>query len=251
MTRASLFAAAPIALALALSACNDGAETAAEPSGEAIANVSAPQGQQWRDVVSATPAGGFVMGNPDAPLKLVEYASVTCSHCAEFAKEADEPLKKDYIDSGRVSYEIRNFILTPFDIPITLLTRCSGPDAYFGLTEQNYMNQQEVLAPVMAMQDSNPQRLQAAMEQPPERRFLAMGEAMGVIDFFKARGVSEDQARACLSDIPAIEKLVAITEDASTNKEVTGTPTFFLNGRKLDGNRWSIVQQELQTAGAR
>lgn len=253
MTIKHLITAAPISLALALAAC--GADTAAvegaTESSEALANVAAPAGQQWSDVVSVTPEGGYAIGNPDAPIKLVEYGSVTCSHCAEFEQEAFEPLQQEFVNSGRVQFELRNFILNPFDIPITLLTRCSGPEAYFGLTGQTFENQQALMEPVIQLQESNPQALQSAMEQPVEQRFFALAEAMGAIEFFKQRGVSEDQARACLTDQQSVEALIAGTERASTEEDVTGTPSFFLNGNKLETNRWADVKASLMAAGAR
>ncbi|WP_367947433.1 thioredoxin domain-containing protein [Sphingopyxis sp. BSNA05] len=100
---------APMALALALAACGEASEgeAGANTSGS-IEAVEAPAGQKWSETVSKTEAGGIVMGNPDAPLKLVEYMSITCSHCKDFGEQAFAPLRDTYVESGRVSFEIRN-----------------------------------------------------------------------------------------------------------------------------------------------
>ena len=92
MTKTLRFAlAAPLALALA--ACgSDAADTGGEIEGEAVAAVPAPEGTEWRDTVTVTDMDGYMIGNPDAPIKLVEYASLTCPTCARFAAEGMEPL---------------------------------------------------------------------------------------------------------------------------------------------------------------
>ena len=81
MTKTLRFAlAAPIALALA--SCGSGADETGEIAGEAIAAIPAPDGTEWRDMVTVTDMDGYMIGNPDAPIKLVEYASLTCPTCA-------------------------------------------------------------------------------------------------------------------------------------------------------------------------
>jgi protein-disulfide isomerase len=240
------------AAALALTACGGDAGTGGTMKGEPVAKVAAPAGKQWVDVVSKTADGGYQIGNPDAKIKLVEYASVTCSHCAEFDEEGYEPLLADYVGTGQVSLEIRNFLLNPYDIPISILTRCSGPDAYLALTQQFYQNQRPVLD---AMSKVDPAIIEAAMKLPETERYVAMAQAMGIMDFFKARGVSEDQAKACLADTNAPKELLAMTEKASGELKVTGTPSFFLNGQLIamtpQPSVWTQVKTRLQEAGAR
>ena len=84
--------------ALALAACGD---TKTDPAKEqaAIAKVAAPAGKSWSQTVVKTPEGGYLMGNPDAPIKLVEYGSLTCSHCADFSNESHEELSRDFVDT--------------------------------------------------------------------------------------------------------------------------------------------------------
>jgi len=100
---------------LALAACNSGADNAAV-TGAPVAEVAPPAGTQWATIVAATPDGGFVMGNPNAPIKLVEYGSLSCSHCADFSEAASEALRTKYVASGKVSYEFRSYLLGGQDV---------------------------------------------------------------------------------------------------------------------------------------
>ena len=121
----SLFTASLLASALTLSACGNesgGATTSAEP----LPTVDAPEGTQWRDTVAKTEENGYVIGNPDAPIKLVEYAALTCGACAAFEQEAYGEILEKYVSDGRVSFEIRNFLISPYGIPLGLITRCGS-----------------------------------------------------------------------------------------------------------------------------
>ena len=116
---ASLAFAATIALAACSSKdAGTGGEIA---EGKPVAAVPAPAGQTWSDVASFTPEGGVVEGNPNAPIKLVEYASHTCSHCAEFSEHASDAIRTKYVDTGKVSYELRNQIHDPIDLTFAVL----------------------------------------------------------------------------------------------------------------------------------
>lgn len=240
--------------ALALAACGNN-DTSSAPTGEAVAKIAAPAGKQWVDVVTKTPEGGYLVGNPDAKVRLIEYGSVTCSHCAEFKAEAFDELQSKYIASGQANFEFRNFLLNPYDIPISILTRCAGEGPYLALTEQFYTNQRPVLD---AMSKTDPAIMQAALKKPENERFVALGQAMGVIEFFKERGVSEDQAKACLSDPKNAKELIDMTEkaaDPAGSYKVTGTPSFFLNGAPIEikptPSVWTQVKTAMQNAGAR
>ena len=126
MTKTLRFAlAAPLALALA--ACGAGAEETGAIEGEAIAAIPAPEGTEWRSTATMTEDGGTLVGNPDAPLKLIEYGSLTCPTCARFSMEGGEPLL-EYVDSGVVSFELRQFAIHgPLDLLLQRMTQC-GPD---------------------------------------------------------------------------------------------------------------------------
>ena len=111
-----------------------------------VAKASPPAGKQWVDVVAKTPEGGFRQGNPDAPIKLVEYGSRTCPTCGRFAAEGVEPLRAQFISTGQVSYEFRDFPLhgAP-DFALALLNQCVGADAFFPMLDRMFANQSNFL----------------------------------------------------------------------------------------------------------
>jgi protein-disulfide isomerase len=239
--------AAPICLALV--ACGDsGAEQGASASGEPVAEVAPPAGQQWADVATITPEGGWLAGNPEAPIKLVEYGSLTCPACANFSTSSAQPLRDTYINSGRVSYELRSVPLHgAVDLLLTRLLECAPKEAVHPLAEQIWANLDTLLAPIQA----NSAALNQALALPENQRFVAFAEQAQLLDFFAARGVSTDQARQCLSDGAAMQALAERLQSQSEADQVTGTPTFFLNGNRIDGIAWSEIETALQQAGAR
>lgn len=238
--------AAPLALALA--ACGETAEdTAGAIEGDAIAAIPAPEGQSWLETASKTDEGGFVIGNPDAPLKLVEFASHTCGACAYFATNGSLALQNDYVETGVVSYEIRPLLRDPLDVTISTLVQCGTPESFHALSDQAWASLEQFSQNLQV----NDASYRTAMEAPYEERFLGLAQAAGLIEFFAARGISADQARTCLSDSENVSQIAETSRNAANELNVTGTPTFFLNGRRLQENQWQGLEPILQAAGAR
>lgn len=247
--RIALASMIAIPLSLGLAACGKGDETAAgTPKGEPIAKIQAPAGKTWTDTVTITPEGGYLMGNPNAPLKLLEYASLTCPHCADFSKEAAEPLRDKYVAGGVVSYELRNQIHDGLDLTMSLLARCSAPESFHALSEQVWLNLPQIVQTAQANQAA----MNAAMKSEDQsKRYKAIADAAGLTEFFAARGISSDQAATCLADAGKAEQIVQNSQKQSEELQVDGTPTFFLNGQKLDARSWKDLEPILQDAGAR
>jgi protein-disulfide isomerase len=244
--RRPLLAAVAAPLAFALAACGSDAEEGALPTGEPIAPVAAPAGSSWVETASETPEGGIVIGNPEAPLKLVEYASHTCHVCAAFSQEGAARMD-EYVATGVVSYELRNLVRDPLDLTISMLSRCSGPQAFHPLANQAWADFDAMMASVQA----NGAALEQAMQAPEAQRLQAVAQASGLLDFFAARGISNDQAMACLADTAKANDIVAKSQAQSDELAVTGTPTFFLNGARVEGTNLTSVEAALQNAGAR
>jgi protein-disulfide isomerase len=236
---------------LALAACGGDGGNASAPvtSSTPVANVAPPAGKQWADVVSKTAEGGYVQGNPNAPIKLVEYGSRTCPTCGRFAQEGVEPLRQKYISTGKVSYEFRDFPLhgAP-DLALALLNQCVGTDAFFPMLDQMYANQSNFLDKQQKLPEAFFQQLQTMA---PPQAAAAIADAMGMVEFARQRGVPDAKARQCLADQTTIKSIADVMADASNNKGVQGTPSFFINGKQVEASMWSQVESALQAAGAR
>ena len=236
-------------LALGLSACKKEAADSAGLSGEPIAKIAAPAGKSWADTVSVTPEGGYLMGNPNAPIKMIEYGALSCSHCAEFSEKGSAELRDSFVASGRVSYELRFFMLNQLDVPAVQLATCGGsPEAVIPLSEQFWAWQKTMF---QNLQAAGQDKMQAVSQLPPAQRFGALAQLAGMDQFFAARGIAADQAKACLADVAKAERLVATANEQGQKYDITGTPTFFVNGKKLDMNTWEAIKPELERLGAR
>ncbi|WP_343519599.1 thioredoxin domain-containing protein [Sphingomonas sp.] len=239
-----------LASAMALAACG-GSETgnSSTPAAPAspVAGAAAPAGTQWTEKVEKTAEGGFRMGNPDAPIKLIEYGSRTCGHCAAFANTGMEPLKA-YVATGKVSFEFRDFLLNPIDLGAALLGQCAGPGPFFAIMDQMYEQQHTLLGNGPKEGDPFLQQVEAMA---PAQRTAALAERFGYLAFVQQRGVPEAQARQCLGDQKAIDALVKGNEAAAKEYSIPGTPTFILNGKVLENTgTWPQVEAALKAAGA-
>ncbi|MGC4251702.1 MAG: thioredoxin domain-containing protein [Sphingobium sp.] len=241
----ALHGIALIALSLTLAACGK-SEEGAKPSGEPIAAVAAPAGTTWAETVNETPDGYFVMGNPNAKLKLVEFASFTCSHCRDFSAEASEEIR-NIVNSGKMSYELRTFVRDPIDISTALLAGCGGKEVFYPLAEQFFANQNAMFEKAQALGDAQYQQLTSA---PPQQRFERLAQAVGLIDFAKQRGISEDQAKQCLANTANAEKLAKGVQAANEQYKIEGTPSFLINGVLVENvAAWPALQPKLKEAG--
>lgn len=239
---------APLALTLVLAACGGGGDGNSTTAASPVAPVAAPAGQNWTDTVSKT-AEGYVMGNPNAPIKLVEYGSRLCPTCGAFAREAYEPLTKNYVGSGKVSFQFREFLVhgAP-DLPPALLGQCGGAQPFFPLLEQMYQAQTGFNDKLQAMPQAMQQQLQAAK---PVDAIRMMAEQMDLINFVKQRGIPEAKARACLANMGEIDRLTKQTQDKTQDGTVSGTPTFLINGKVVpNAISWKDIESALKQNGA-
>ena len=240
------------ALSLSLAACGNeaapGGEAGSTESTEPIAKIAAPAGKAWAETVAVSPEGGYVLGNPDAPIKLIEFGALSCSHCADFSAQGFGKLRDDYIASGRVSYELRLFMLNAFDLPAAMLTTCGAPETAIPLAEQFWAWQPNMFTNLQAAGEA---QLQAAGQLPPDKRYAAFARLSGMDAFFAERGIAAEQGAACLADTEKATQLAAATQTASEKYKVTGTPWFFINGKDVGTQTWASLEPMLQTAGAR
>jgi protein-disulfide isomerase len=247
MTFRFLSLALPVMLLAGCGSSTDAGNGAAPAA--PVATAAAPAGKSWTETVSATPEGGFVMGNPNAPLKLIEYGSRLCPFCGNFDKTGFDPMKEKYISTGKLSYEFRDYpIHGAPDMGPILLGHCTGdPATFFPILDQMYKAQDQLLVNEEAVF----QKVAAMGNLTPAQSATAYAEQLGYIDFMKQRGLPEAKARACLTDMAAINKVAANVQAANDKYQVQSTPTFILNGSKLDAvDTWEKLETALKARGA-
>ena len=235
---------------LASAACNaekgGDAATSNGAGAAALEAVPPPANGDWSTVVTQTSEGGFRMGNPDAKVKLVEFGSLTCPHCAEFDETGVKPLIDNYVKSGNVSYEFRNFVRDPYDITASLIARCNGAGSFFPLTRALYEDQ---LTWVGKIQEAPEAQMRQLTQLGPDKQFLEIAKVAGLQQWAAMRGVPSEKSTACLTDQNAVNQLVQMNSDASSAYTIPGTPSFLINGELVDqAAAWRALEPKLREA---
>ncbi|HZG09629.1 MAG TPA: thioredoxin domain-containing protein [Allosphingosinicella sp.] len=239
---------AAAALALAIAGCGGGTDSAGNTTAQQnfkIEQVAAPNGGDWTQMVSQTPQGGFIMGNPDAKVKLVEFGSMTCGACGAFSEEGVPQLTEKYVKSGQVSFEFRNFVRDGADMAAALVARCNGPSAFFPLTDQLFAAQEDWLGNLQKMTPEQQQQLNALS---PAESTASLAQAAGLVDFARLRGIPAARAQACLADQAQVQRLVEINQTAVREYQVPGTPAFVINNRLVEAANWAQLEPAIQQA---
>lgn len=210
----------------------------------ALLLIGAKPAPNWLDTLAPTAAGGFVMGNPRAKVKLVEYASLTCPHCRDFHLAASPALGPNYIAKGLVSYELRIFVLNGPDTAAAMLARCEGPRRFFRLADVFFRQQSTWVQPFTTITPAEQTRLQAL----PQDKQLAGLALAGKLDQFVSRhGMTRARAAQCLANTALYDQLEALRA-RGTKDGVQGTPTFFINGAKASANDWGSLEPQIRQA---
>ena len=158
-----------------------------------------------------------VQGSAEAPVTIIEYASMTCPHCAHFSKNTYPELKKRYIDTGKVKYIFREFPLDRLAVAGSLLARCAGDgDKFYAMIELLF-DQQE--------------------------KWVVRAPIPHLMDLAKQAGFTQQTFDACLANQEMFDKIVKVREQAAKDFKVESTPTLFVNGVKVPG---AITIEELE-----
>ncbi|NRB00227.1 MAG: DsbA family protein [Rhodobacteraceae bacterium] len=168
-----------------------------------------PAGATWaQDATDGAPEIlEMSLGNPDAPVTVIEYASFTCPHCKRFHESTFKELKENYIDTGRIHFIYREVYFDRFGLWAGMVARCGGEERYFGITDLIYEQQSEWTA------GDDP-----AMVADNLRRIG------------RTAGLTDDEVNACLQDGDKAQALVALYQENAVADDVSGTPTFIING---------------------
>lgn len=197
----------------------------------------------WNNTVAVTPAGTHVLGNPAAKVKLVEYVSYTCPHCAHFEREGESALRVGYVAPGKVSVEVRNYVRDPIDMAAALLTNCGDPKRFFLRHTAFLRSQDRWLATMQNAGQLQRQRWQTA-DFKARMRFIATD--FGFYAIAASRGVNRAAADVCLADEAKARRLAEGTR-AGEALGVRGTPSFLIDGNLLSGTHdWQALELQLQ-----
>jgi len=205
--------------------------------------------RDWTRIAVRTPEGGVRMGNPAAPVKLIEYGSITCPHCAAFANQGGNAGLYAHVRTGRVSWEYRPYMLFPTDPGIFAALGCLAPGQYFGAVEQLYATQRTWASRVQAYIEANRSQLEGLA---PPQLGIALFRAGQLAPVFSTRGLTPAQANACIANQANLRRVAETTRTGAQRYGVRGTPTFFINGVQAGAIEYfSELEPLLIQAGAR
>lgn len=202
--------------------------------------------RDWSTHVVQAPSGAYLIGNPAAKVRLVEYLSYTCGHCAEFMAESKAPLKDGYVRRGSVRIEVRHAVRDPLDMAAALLARCAGPQDFSGATDAIFADQRSWYRIGSQWWKANEASLQS---RPELARLKAVAEASGLSPLMRGRGMSQARIDQCFANPADLNRLTSMAE--ASWKVIKGTPTFVINGKTGGGGHWETLEPKLRAAGAR
>jgi protein-disulfide isomerase len=187
----------------------------------------------WSKVISATAEGGYLMGNPKATAHVIEYASLTCPACRQFNATEKPKLISKYINSGKVKYEFRSFMIhgAP-DYMTSMMTYCLPASKHFIWTDVVFNEFSDWTSGFKSItkEDEN-----AAQAMKPQQALIYLADKGGFDDFWRKKGVPKSTYDKCMADPVNFNKLAKVYNVANTKFQVTGTPTFIINGKKAEG----------------
>ena len=207
----------------------------------ALLTVGAGKPVDWTKSVSRTPVGSYVIGNPAAKVRLVEFMSYTCPHCAHFTAEATPSLMRDYVTRGLVAFELRNAVRDPLDLAAAIATRCGTPARFPSHHEAVFAAQAQLFEGAGKFDP-------APTANDPVAGMKALSQASGLTALMAKRGVAPAALNACYASKAAQAPVLAMTNDAWRTRKIPGTPAFFLNGKAVEGNSWEAVEPLLRDA---
>jgi protein-disulfide isomerase len=187
--------------------------------------------------------GSQVLGNPAAKVRLTEFISYTCPHCAHFHKEADGALKLGYVLPGKVSIEIRHLVRDPVDLSAALLTNCGDPKRFFGNHNAFLQSQDRWIETMGKASDGQKTRWTSGSIA---SRMKAIANDFGFYRMMEQRGYRRSDLDRCLGDEAMTRRLTAQTQEA-VKDGVEGTPSFMIDGTLLAGTHdWQSLSAQLQ-----
>ena len=151
----------------------------------------------------------MMIGNPDAKVTVIEYASYTCPHCASFHAGTFKDLKKNYIDTDKINFVFREVYFDRYGLWASMIARCAGPEKFFGLTDLMFQSQSS---------------------------WTRAGEPAAIIDELRKlgrlAGIDGETLEVCLNDNEKAKSLIAWYQNKAGADNIDSTPSFIINGKK-------------------
>ncbi|MGB3314678.1 MAG: DsbA family protein [Albidovulum sp.] len=173
---------------------------------------TAPEAAVTQEATAASEAQmvpDMVLGQAKAPVEVIEYASFTCPHCAHFHESVFDQLKTNYIDTGKIRFVYREVYFDKFGLWAATVARCGGAEKYFGISDIIYDTQ---------------------------KTWIGDGDAATIADNLKKiglkAGLGADQVDACMKDEDQLKAMIATYQANATKDDITGTPSFVIDGQK-------------------
>ncbi len=187
--------------------------------------LGAANAQEAADIDTSTIVD-MSLGNPDAPVTVIEYASYTCPHCARFHEGQFKQLKTDYIDTGKINFVYREVYFDRYGLWASMIARCAGtPESFFGMSDLIYQKQSE---------------------------WSRAGEPAAIVDELRKvgllAGLDRDTMEACLQNGDKAQTLVAWYQENATADGIESTPSFLINGQKYSNMSYAEMAEAIDAA---
>lgn len=183
----------------------------------------------------------MVLGDPDAPVEIIEYASITCNHCATFHNNVLPRIKEKYVDTGKVKVVTRSFLLNGIDMQGTAISRCVAPQRYFRFMDAVFEKQTQ-------WYDVNEyQRLNGIHDQQTAGQMFVAHTVSELSKIARQLGVNQARIDECIASEEIGEYVISVYNEGRTLHKVTATPTILVNGNKA-GNDYGSIERAIEAA---
>lgn len=209
----------------------------------AAPKAAAPKRADWNATVVVTPSGSHLIGNPAAAVKVVEYVSYTCPHCAHFHRQSEGPMRIAYIPTGKVSVEVRNLVRDPVDLTAAMLANCVAPSRFYRVHNSFLQTQDKWIAIIDRATDTQKSRWSNGSVL---TRMRAIANDFGFYAMMEQHGLNRAASDRCLANQAMTDRLAAQTRAAAA-AGVEATPSFMIGDTLLAGTHdWLSLEMQIK-----